>query len=53
MYESLRSRYTESLNKLYDRDIKNLFDNARDKISGMFYSIAFFNLSLFKQFQEL
>lgn len=35
-YESLKKVYTDSLGKLYDRDIKNLFENAKDRITGNF-----------------
>lgn len=31
-YEGLKKVYTDSLGKLYDRDIKNLFEIAKDKV---------------------
>ncbi|CAH0552972.1 unnamed protein product [Brassicogethes aeneus] len=31
-YEQMKKVYTESLGKLYNRDLKNLFDSAREKI---------------------
>lgn len=35
-YEHLRSLYTESLGKLYEKDIRKLFDVAREAIGGLF-----------------
>lgn len=35
-YEGLKKVYTDSLGKLYDRDIKNLFEIAKDKVARMF-----------------
>nr|CAH7715495.1 unnamed protein product [Callosobruchus chinensis] len=34
MYESLKEVYTTSLGKLYDRDLRGLFNAARDKIAA-------------------
>ncbi|KAJ8969647.1 hypothetical protein NQ314_001649 [Rhamnusium bicolor] len=34
MYESLKDIYTTSLGKLYDRDLRGLFNTAREKISA-------------------
>lgn len=34
-YESLKAVYTSSLGKLYERDLKNLFDAAKNKICGI------------------
>lgn len=34
MYESLKDVYTTSLGKLYDRDLRGLFNTAREKIAG-------------------
>lgn len=31
-YEQMKKVYTESLGKLYNRDLKNLFDTAKEKI---------------------
>lgn len=33
-YEFLRNLYAESLGKPYDRDVKNLFEVAKEKIAG-------------------
>lgn len=33
-YDSLRKVYTDSLGKLYERDLRNLFDTAKEKIAG-------------------
>ncbi|KAJ8962253.1 hypothetical protein NQ318_018227 [Aromia moschata] len=35
MYESLKDVYTSSLGKLYDRDLRSLFNTAREKIAGL------------------
>lgn len=35
-YEFLRTLYAESLGKPYDRDVKNLFEIAKEKIAGTF-----------------
>lgn len=34
MYDSLKDVYTTSLGKLYDRDLRGLFNSARDKIGA-------------------
>lgn len=34
MYESLKEVYISSMGKLYDRDLKNIFNVAREKIAG-------------------
>lgn len=35
-YDSLRKVYTDSLGKLYERDLKNLFEAAKEKVAGNF-----------------
>lgn len=37
-YESLKNVYTNSLGKLYERDLKLLFDSAKSKISGSLHN---------------
>lgn len=32
-YDGLRKVYTDSLGKLYDRDIRNLFEIAKERIA--------------------
>lgn len=49
MYESLKEVYTTSLGKLYDRDLRGLFNTAREKIAGIiFIYILYAQIILFK-----
>lgn len=34
-YDFLKKVYTESLGKVYERDLRHLFEVAREKIAGM------------------
>lgn len=40
MYDSLKEVYTSSLGKLYDRDLRGLFNAAREKIGGKISGLA-------------
>lgn len=42
MYDSLKEVYTSSLGKLYDRDLRGLFNAAREKIGGKILSSFLF-----------